>query len=112
MKKWTRIGLAGGIATAIFGSLLFSKRPPDPIARGRPASSWVLDLLSSDYKVRGEAHAALLQLGSAGVPQIRLLLQRTNPRWQNQIRPFATFLPFLQPSGPDAGKFLQAAVQP
>jgi HEAT repeat protein len=103
MKKWTRIGIGGAIVAAIFALVFFWRRPPDPIMRGRPASAWVLDLLSSDYKVRGEAHGALLQLGASGVPQIRILLQRTSPWWQKHLGRFAGLFPFVQSSGPDVG---------
>jgi HEAT repeat protein len=113
MKKWTRIGIAGAIIAAIFALVLFWRRPPDPIMRGRPASAWVLDLLSSDYKVRGEAHAALLQLGAVGVPQIRILLEKTNPHWQcyRYVDRVAAYFPFLQPNGPDAGLCRQRAAE-
>ncbi len=103
--------MAGVIVAALFASVFFYQRPADPIVRGRPASAWVIDLLSSDYKVRGDAQAALLQLRSAGVPQIRTLLRKSDPVWQKHLGRLASYFPFLQSRGPDAGFYRQRAAE-
>src|SRR5690606_6917299 len=80
---------------------IYFRRPADPIAAGRAASEWCVDLLSPDYKMRGAARDALLGLGERGVPQIREMLRKRTPPWQPYVRSLEGFLPFLRERGPD-----------
>jgi HEAT repeat protein len=84
---------ASALAVAFVGSILYFRRPPDPVVSERPASAWTLDLLSSDYKVRGDAQTALLKLGEAGVPQIRTLLRKGGAPWEQYVNRFTSVFP-------------------
>src|SRR5215831_18442872 len=111
MKLSKRVFIGSALAASFLGSLAFFRKPSDPFVSGRPASAWTLDLLSQDYRVRGEAQTALLSLGEAGVQQIRVLLQKRAPAWQPYVGRFGSFLPFLKSSGPDPAFCRQRAAE-
>lgn len=102
MKVWLRVCVGVALAAAFIFSAVHFRRAPDPTIRGRPASAWAGDLLSSDYSVRGEAQGALNQLGELAVPQLCILLRKRNPPWEKQIVRLNSLLPFLKYQKVDA----------
>lgn len=109
MSLWPRIARAAGVlalAALVLGlfaaAVLLFKRPPDPAFEGRLASEWADDLLSPDYSTRSEAQAALQKLGEKAVPQLRLMLRRSNGPWHSLAAKGSRWLPFLNYQHRDA----------
>ena len=98
-----RVFVGSALVVAFLGSVAFFQQPADLVVSGRWASAWTLDLLSSDYKVRGEAQTVLLNLGESAVPHIRVLLGKRVPRWEPYVGSLGTLLPFLTSDKSDPG---------
>jgi HEAT repeat protein len=103
MKLWLRVTIPSALIAAFLAVLILGRRPSDPFVSGRPASAWANDLLKADYQTRGNAQAALAQLGEGSVPQLRILLQASTPSWQPYFSRFARLFPFLTAKAPDPG---------
>jgi HEAT repeat protein len=103
MLSRSRIALVFSLLGFVAGAFVWFRPPIDPLVQGRPASAWVLDLLSSDYRTRGEAQSALQQLGSNAVPHVRVLLRKSTPGWQGFANRLAPVFPFLKDDGLDPG---------
>lgn len=95
MKAWLRIFALTTLALVFALGFLLLRRVPDPIFEGKYASQWCDELLSSDYKTRNEAQAALLGLGESSVPQLRVMLRRRNPPWEKHLVRAANYLPYF-----------------
>lgn len=101
MSLWLRVGAGVTLATIFSCSVLFFRRTPDPVFHGRLASEWTRDLLSADYKVRGDAQTALQTLGETSVPQLRLLLQKETPVWEKYAIALKRWIPSFNYAGCD-----------
>jgi HEAT repeat protein len=103
MRAWRRVMIGVLAAALFFASIVVFRGPPDPVFEGRYSSQWADDLLSTDYKTRMDAQAALLVLGERAVPQLRLLLQRRSRPWDAHIARLNRWFPFIHYKSRDAG---------
>ena len=84
-KDWLRLFVGVVLAGIFVFTSTTLRRGPDPIFEGRLASEWTQDLLSADYKVRGEAQTALKILGERAVPQLCVFLKKRNAPWERHL---------------------------
>ena len=59
------------------GAIVFLARSnPEPEYEGRPITSWIGDLVSSDYEIHNKAATAVEAAGGEAVPYLVIALQR------------------------------------
>src|SRR5437867_462483 len=83
-----------GVAFAV--PFLKRQNPVDPIHRGKAVSSWLVELTSSDYRVREEAEDALRAVGAEAIPQLIRGLQKKDFPLRKATAAVTRRIPFLR----------------
>src|SRR6266511_387980 len=70
--------------------------PADPIQRGKAVSAWMVELTSSDHRIRGEAADTIRALGPTALPQLIRGLQKKDLPLQQAAAALARRIPGIR----------------
>ncbi|HXJ56262.1 MAG TPA: hypothetical protein VNU68_06320 [Verrucomicrobiae bacterium] len=83
MKRDRILGVCGGLAALVVGTVLCVSHQSEPLCKGKPLSSWLGDLRSS--RTQTAAVQAICQMGTNAVPFLVRELQATDSGLKSKI---------------------------
>ena len=90
-KRWIIVAAVALGAALAFA--WFTRRPPEPVYRGRTVTAWTRDMNSPDSNARSNATLALRAMGTNGVAWLVQTLEHRDPSlcfWVTHSKPINT----------------------